>query len=234
MTKNPSDKIPTELEKHQYEWSKFALGITYVYQQQDYRLTDAKFTLPTGFPPMGLDAVNSIENTADAFLLQFSYTPYPFITFFTNIGRINGEVDVSLVAPIGDINIGYEGWIYGGGIALSYAHKHYFATLVGAYTYADLDDAEINTFVVTPKIGIFNDRGALWIGAHYQYTEHSQTGTINLPQIGSISFNVDLEDDKNWNYLVGGRWNFTEDMSLTMEAGFADRKQLIISLEKKF
>ena len=119
-------------------------------------------------------------------------------------------------------------------MTLSYAYQHYFSTLTASYTYADIDDAQIETLVVTPKVGIFNERGALWIGAQYQRTEHSQSGSINLPPLGAVSFNVDLEDEKNWNYLVGGRWNFSEDLSVTAEVGFADRKQFLFSLEKKF
>ncbi|MCP5537344.1 MAG: hypothetical protein H7A51_14070 [Akkermansiaceae bacterium] len=234
--------IPLPEEKPAYEWSKFALGISYVYQQQDYRLTGADFTLPVGvvLPPMfPLDerAVTDIENTADTMVLKFSYTPYPFVTFFAIGGRVDGTVDVSLVAPIGDVSVDYDGWVYGGGMTLSYAYKHYFASLTGSYTFASLDEAEIDTLVILPKVGVFNEKGALWVGAQYQRTEHTQAGNINLSLGGPsfpVSFNVDLEDQDNWNFLVGGRWNFTDDLSITAEVGFADRKQLLVYLEKTF
>lgn len=234
-------EIPATGAQPQYEWSKFALGVSYVYQQQDYKLKDTDFTLPPVMLPPGLaldeSAVNGIENTANSLLLKFSYTPYPFVTFFAIGGRVDGEVDVSLVPPLGDVTVDYDGWVYGGGMTLSYAYKHYFATLTGSYTVASLDDADIDTLVISPRIGVFNEKGALWVGAHYQRTEHTQSGNINLA-LGMIplpvSFNVDLEDEDNWNFLVGGRWNFTEDLSITAEVGFADRKQFLLSLEKQF
>lgn len=234
--------IPLPVEKPVYEWSKFALGISYVYQQQDYKLTGADFTLPLGVrlpPTFPLDerAVNDIENTADSLLLKFSYTPYPFVTFFAIGGRVDGTVDVNLVSPIGDVSVDYDGWVYGGGVTLAYAYRHYFATLTGSYTFASTDQADIDTLVVLPKMGVFNEKGALWVGAQYQKTEHSQAGNINLSLGGPsvpVTFSIDLEDQDNWNFLVGGRWNFTDDLSITAEVGFADRRQYLIYLEKQF
>ncbi|MBT8045421.1 MAG: hypothetical protein KJO79_10760 [Verrucomicrobiae bacterium] len=235
--------IPPPVEKPQYEWSKFALGVSYVYQQQDYRLTGVDFTLPPLAPslPLGPSSIQSIENTADSLLLNFSYTPYPFVTFFALGGRVDGSVDVGIAPPIGDVSVDYDGWVYGGGMRLSYAYKHYFATLTGSYTHASLDYAEIDTLVVVPRVGIYNEKGALWIGAQYQRTEHTQSGNISLtmltpggPMTLPVDFTVDLEDEDNWNFLVGGSWNFTEHLSLTVEVGFADRKQALIALEKKF
>ena len=150
-------------------------------------------------------------------------------------GRVDGSVDVSVIPPIGDIAVDYDGWVYGGGVTLSYAHKHYFATVTGAYTVASLDDADIDTLIILPKVGVYNEKGALWIGAHYQCTEHSQAGAINVPALGGlVTFDFDLEDEHNWSCLVGGRWNFNEDLSITAELGFSDRKQFLISLERKF
>lgn len=238
------DKIDTPIPADPgYQWSKFALGISYVHQEQDYRLTDVKFTLPPLAPPLplGPEAVRDIENSADTLLLNFSYTPYPFVTFFAIGGRVDGKVDVGITPPIGDVSVDYDGWVYGGGMTLSYAYKHYFATVTGSYSHASTDRAEIDTLVVVPRVGIFNEKGALWIGAQYQRTEHTQSGNIDLtintlagPMTFPVDFTVDLEDEDNWNLLVGGRWNMTEDLSLTVEVGFADRKQALIALEKKF
>ena len=219
-----------------YQWDKFAIGISYAYQQQDYELTDVSFTLPPMAPPLGLgpESVREIENTADSFLLKFSYTPYPFVTFFALVGHVDGEVDVAIAPPVGGVSVDYDGIFYGGGATLNYAYEHYFVSVTGTYTVANVDDANIDTLVVSPKIGIFNDRGAIWVGAHYQSTEHSQSGSIALPPLGQVTFDVDLEDEENWSWLVGGRINLSEDLSLTLEAGFGDRKQAIVSLERKF
>lgn len=230
------EPAPVPAAPAEYQWSKFALGISYVYQQQDYKLTDVSFTLPPLAPPLplGPGSVRKIENTAETFLLRFSYTPYPFVTFFAHAGRVSGDVEVGIAPPVGDIKVDYDGLVYGGGVTLNYAYRHWFASLTGSYTVADLDDASIDTLVVTPKVGVFNDCGAIWIGAQYQRTEHSQSGSIALPPLGQVTFDVDLEDRKNWGWLVGGRYNISDNLSLTAEVGFADRKQVIVSLEKKF
>ncbi|MFK7909729.1 MAG: hypothetical protein AB8F34_03920 [Akkermansiaceae bacterium] len=227
----PVSQAPSE-----YQWSKFSLGVSYVNQQQDYELNDVSFRLPPMAPMLGLgsNSVSDIENTAETYLLRFSYTPHPLVTFFAVAGHVDGEVDVSIVPPVGDITVDYDGIVYGGGVTLNYAYRQFFVSLTGSYTIADLDDADIDTLVVSPKIGMFNDRGAIWIGAQYQRTEHSQSGSIGLPPLGQVTFNVDLEDEKNWGWLVGGRLNLSDDLALTLEAGFADRKQVLVSLEKKF
>lgn len=188
--------------------------------------------------PLGPEVVRNIENTADSLLLKFSYTPYPFVTFFAVGGRVDGHVDVSIIPPIGDITVDYDGWVYGGGMALSYAYRHYFATVTGSYTMASLNRAEIDTLVVLPRVGLFNEKGAVWLGAQYHRTEHSQSGSLSLalpgPTILPVSFNVDLEDEAAWSTVVGGRWNFADDRSLTVEAGVSGRKQVMVFLERKF
>jgi len=180
--------------------------------------------------------IEGIENHAETATLKLDYSPAPFLSVFAIGGRLDGYVDVDLADPFEDLRVDYEGWLYGGGATLAVGHGIFFTSLTGIYTHADLEDgnAEIDTLIVTPKVGIHGKRGALYTGAHYQQTSHKQQGTMNVDPLGAINFDIELEDAENWNWIVGGRLNVTDRIFLSAEGGFGERTQALVSVGVRF
>ena len=112
-------------------------------------------------------------------------------------------------------------------------HERFFTSLTGIYTHADLEDgdAQIDTLIASPKIG---RRGALYTGAHYQQTNHTQQGSIQVDMLGDINFDIELEDAENWNWIIRGRWNVTERLFVSAEGGFGERHQGLVSVGFRF
>ncbi len=187
-------------------------------------------------PTFDENTVRSIENTAHTETVRVGFSPLPFVTLFGVGGRVDGEVDVSLADPFGDLTVGYGGWIYGGGATVAVGTDLLFASLTGVYTVADLEDGDssIDTWVLTPKVGLHGDRGAIWVGGQHQATSHTQSGSISVDPLGPVNFAVSLQDETAWNWLVGGRLNLGERCYLILEGGFGDRTQGLVALGMDF
>lgn len=198
----------------------------------DQQAAAARASIPT----VDESLIEGIENHAETVTLKADYSPFPFLSVYAIGGHLDGYVDVDLADGFDDLTVDYEGWLYGGGATLSAAVGSVFASLTAIYTHADLDggDAEIDTLIVSPKIGIHGPRGALYTGAHYQDTTHRQSGTITVEPLGDIGFDIELEDAENWSWIVGGRLNLTERLFLSAEGGFGERTHGLASIGIRF
>lgn len=187
-------------------------------------------------PTVDASSVKSIENTVHTATMRLGFSPARFLNIFAVGGRVDGEVDVSLVDPFGDLTVGYEGWVYGAGGTVMVGTDRVFASFTGVYTIADLSegDSQIETWVLTPKIGVHGERGALWVGMHHQSTAHTQSGTFEFDPLGPVDYDITLADETNWNYLVGGRLNIGERCYVILEGGFGDRTQALVSVGMEF
>lgn len=231
----------------------FGAGIWYFGQEQDYAITGLRASA-FGFPIPGFDetAISRIENRVDQFNFKADYWLLPWLNIHGMVGTASGEAVATLSPAIQqgfgltDFRVGYDALVYGGGITLAAGHKNFFATLTTEYTWGDVDMEDgagltlndpngIETLVVTPKIGVHGKKGAIWVGAYYQYTEHTQTGTFILPGPLPVDFSADVEDKSPWNPVIGGEYYFNEQWSLTLEYGFGDdRHQSLIGLTHRF
>ena len=80
----------------------------------------------------------------------------------------------------------------------------------------------------------------------HQDVEENQIGNIEAPAyadpplntipLGNIplSWDVLLEQKNEWNFLVGGSLNLTEQLEIGAEGGFGDREQVMGNLTFRF
>lgn len=229
------------------------LGVWYFGQEQDYELTGLRATA-FGFPVAGFgpDAITGIENRVDQFNFKCDYWIFPWLNVHGILGRAEGEATATLSPAIQqgfgltDFEVGYDALVYGGGLTVAVGHGSIFASVTADYTFGNteyssgggltLEDADgIETLIISPKIGIHGKRGAIWAGAYYQSTEHTQRGSILLPGPLPINFEADVEDAQEWIAIVGGEYYFNEFWSLTLEYGFGDqREQGLVGLTRRF
>jgi hypothetical protein len=171
-----------------------------------------------------------------------------------NIGQIASNLPIPGLPPsFGpqgsiDFNIDYNGTTYGGGITLAGGYKNFFASLDGNYTYSNIDvvDGEIKVYTISPRVGmLFNPESvpgslALWVGAMYMRYRQTVTDDINLQELDDrlpsveIDFELDVKNDKPWNFLFGTQWEMTKRWQATVEGGVGDRKQVVTGLSFRF
>jgi len=135
------------------------------------------------------------------------------------------------------IVLDYSGLTLGGGVTVAGGYKDFFGMLDYNYTETDLDVASEDAVakVLSTRIG-WNGRlggwsGSLWVGAMQQNIR--QMLDIQVPGLPFV-VEVEQETASPINYLVGGRWNITEEVELLLEGGMGERQQVFSSLSYRF
>lgn len=207
----------------------FGVGLTVYSQNQDYRLARLGFDLADVTIDSGAIAIdNGIQEVnvqLDAWLL-------PFLNVFAIAGKIDGRTNVDftrvagLPVPLGRLRIDYDGEVYGLGTTLAAGKGNVFGMLTAIWTTENLTgdfDSEAEALVVSPRVGLRDERGAVWIGATYQDVQETHRGTITLPFLGPIGFDVELEEEDPWNFHVGAATALSKHWTLHAEGGLAQR-----------
>jgi len=232
----------------------FGVSVLYTWEQQEYEVTGLRATAH-GFPVPGFGpgAITKLQNEVDDAIVKLDWWALPWLNFHALAGRVSGQADADLAPALWPMlggarqfKIDYDGDVYGGGMTLAAGYKHLFGLVTANYTWGDVnlkdgrgmslvDPNGVETLVVTPKIGWKFDRGAVWVGGYYQFTQHTQSGSINLgPPMGTIQFQADVKDKSPWNYTVGGEYKITNNWILTAEIGLGGREQVMAGTTYRF
>jgi len=218
--------------------NKLGLGLSVYNQSQPYRIDTLELGVPGLDPTLieGLDVQN--ETTSTHF--RIDYWVLPFLNVFGLVGNIDGQTEVDLQgADIGlpiqldDLVVPTDGTVYGVGLVLAVGGKRWFGAVAYDYNETDLDVAEssVKAQVVTPKLGLHFERGAVWVGAMYQGIEERHVGVFELPGIGDLPFDVTLSGSHPWNYVIGGTAGLSKHWVLIVQGGFGDRTSALVTLE---
>ena len=218
----------------------WGIGLTYYTQSQDYAIDRLALGIP-GFENVPVDLID-IENEIDAPTLKFDVWLLPFLDLVALVGQIDGDTDVDFRAlqlpiPLQQVTIDYDGDLYGGGITLAGGGDVWFVSGTAIYTETNLSgdfDSEISSGVVMPRVGLYNERGSVWIGGMYLQTDESHSGTVQLPFLGPVPFEVELEQEDDWNALAGVQGTFGRHWTVELEAGFGARESISASAGYRF
>ena len=207
----------------------FGVGLTVYGQSQDYGLKKLVFSLPgISVDPGAIQIDNSIQEVN----VQLDVWLFPFLNLFGIAGSIDGitNVDFSevpgLPVPLGRLRIDYDGEVYGFGANLVGGGDGWFSSLTTIWTSESLSgdfNSNVEAWVVTPRLGLRDDRGAVWIGATYQDVQETHQGRIELPFLGPVDFDVELEARDAWNLQIGAATAISKRWHLHLEGGFAER-----------
>ncbi len=238
----------------------YGVGITFYHQQQDYQLRDLRVSLPAcmssvgcnafqmaGISPEEVGSLNS-ENRINEINVKMDLWALPFLNVFGMLGYIDGRTEIHMPAAVvgrigfDKIDIDYSGPVYGGGATLAGGCGNYFITLTSVYTYArpSAADTVIESWVVMPRVGVSFEQGNrlpalnVWIGAMYQDVDEQNEGSITIPFFGAIEYDVRLEQERDWNYLLGMRASLGDNWSAEIEGGFGARKSVSAGTTYRF
>lgn len=218
--------------------NKLGFGLSLYNQNQPYQIKSLE--LGVG----GIDGSTltelPVQNSTTSTHFRVDYWVLPFLNVFGLVGNIDSATNVDLKdfdigLPVGfdDLKINNDGTVYGAGLVLAVGGKRWFGALAYDYTETELSvtTSSVNAQIITPKIGLHFDGGAVWIGAMHQNIEEVHEGTYDLPFLGAIPYRVVLEAKQPWNYTIGGTAGLTKHLVLMLQGGFGDRKSALVTLE---
>lgn len=202
--------------------------------------------------PAQIDVENEVAQVGvkgDVWLL-------PFLNVSALLGYVDGQTDIDfgalrrqaasgtcgcamaqevLALLDAGLDVDYSGFLYGGGATLAWGVGPVFGALNGIATWAALEDeASVRAYIVRPIVGVRVDRFSLWTGAMYQDAEERHKGSLQVPGLGTVSYDVKLDEKEPWNWIVGAGYSFSEQWSLSVEGGFGERTQCEAALARRF
>jgi len=220
----------------------FGASAVYFHQTQDYKIERLVIGIP-GFPPIPTDSLK-IKNDIDEYNAKLDAWLLPFLNVFAIGGKLDGKTNVDFGAlqgqlglPFSRIDIGYDGEVYGAGAVLAGGGDRWFSSFTTIATSTSLSgdfDSSASAFILTPRVGVYNRRGALYAGAMYQRATEKHKGTVAIPFLGAVPFEVKLKQKDDWNCVLGGTAAFGEHWTLQVEGGFGNRDHVDVELGYRF
>jgi hypothetical protein len=216
-------------------------GLTLYNQTQDLRVTTLNVQLP-GLDPQMLTGLD-VDNTTTTYHFKLDYWVLPFLNVYAIFGQLDGattvqlsDIDLGLPITLNNLVVDYNGWVYGAGATVAGGWDRYFATLTFDYTETDLDVARssVTSWVLTPRFGYHDGPAAIYVGGMYQKTEERHEGIFNMPYLGAIPFEVELEQKEAWNYLVGLTAGAGRHWQLTVEGFFGNRAAVLVMADYRW
>lgn len=217
----------------------FGISISIYTQSQNYAIDKLLLGVQSIDPAAAKNL--KIENTTKAAHLQADYWVLPFLDVYGILGKVRGTTKVNLSQvniglPLQDLDLKYEGWLYGAGIVLAYGGEHVFGSLDLNYnnTSLDVETASVWAWLATPRIGYSFGKVAAYVGAMYQSPQEKHKGTFNIPDFGPVPYDVTLGAKDKWSYLAGLNAPFGPHWVLTLEGGFGPRTAALVHLDYRF
>ena len=212
----------------------FGIGLNLYHQTQDYDLKSLTLNLPN----VGVAQASAIEieNRTDEQDVKLDLWLLPFLNVFGILGNVDGQTTVDPGPPLSQLEVDYDGLVYGGGVTLAAGGERFFGSVTAILTQTDLDTStsSVEAWIITPRVGVRVKNMAFWAGAMYQEAAERHRGRLSLPFFGQVAYDVELAEKEPWNYLVGFRADINEHWGLELEAGFGNRKDAIVSIGYRF
>ena len=234
------------------------IGVNFAYMDQGITLSDLRlgFGNPS-VQPSGVTFANARSKDMGG-IVRFDAWILPVLDIYAIVGAAGGSAKIDVRVPalyIGPVRVmdpfvlhiepDYYGFTYGGGLTLAAGYKFVFGVVDANYSVTDLNlvASSVEAVSVSPKLGIrlkspsIPGEGAIWAGAMYMYYKMKIRDSIPLNQIDptaafilgdNLYYELEAEPLHPWNFVVGGQWEINDRWHVNVEAGFGNRKQVIL------
>jgi hypothetical protein len=228
------------------DWAKgrelplpYGVSVTFYQQHQNYEVSslalDASVLPPAfqqAFAQLSLRTLD-VDNDVTEWNVKADLWLLPCLNLYVMAGLIDGTSAVDLRSTIAgaiipELEIEYDGFVYGVGAVITAGYKALFGALNVTATETDLEEAsKVRALVVMPQVGVHGAEWAAWIGGMYQDADEDHRGSVSLTGLGPqpipIRYTVDLDEEDPWNALIGGKIGFLKHWNLIAEVGFGPR-----------
>jgi hypothetical protein len=248
--------LAEEARKAGYELPlPFGAGAVYNYLERDITVHDLRIGINgapmqsvSDFVDLGSRShVNVGLGRFDAFIFPF-LDVYALAGYVKNDSTTHGTVTVptpgpgngSLSFPL-DAKTSLDGFVGGVGATVAGGYKQVFAALDANWSQTDIGfDDKFKAVVGSLRVG-WNGKVAgmplrLWTGAAYWDTESTAKSTVQVPGVGTVSFEADQGPKNPWNMIFGGQATIHQNFDLFLELGtnYDDMKIVTLGLTYRF
>lgn len=220
----------------------WGLGFDFYTMDQDYDIKNLTFALPG--VSLGDPSKIKVTNKVQHFDIQGDVWLLPFLNVFGIIGKVEidtlvdfSQADIVPPIPLGTVPVSFDGTVWGGGFTLAYGTERWFTSVTTTFTRTSTSgdlESKVSSTAVQPRVGLLRDSWRFWVGGMYLKTDEKHSGVFDLPYIGPVPFDVELETQDNWNYAVGVGYAFTDRANLSFEAGFGNRTHTLFNFNVRF
>jgi hypothetical protein len=200
----------------------FGLSANYVRIERDIDVDDIQIGI-NGGPQRSVSSFLQVDSDSavDVLIARVDVWLLPFLNVYAYGGwqRNDSSVDVFVTIPTpgpggplefrvqddGEI----EGPVYGTGIALAGGYEQFFVTGTIDFAFAEFDefDSRFEGRIYGLRTGwngeIHEVGVRAWTGFNYFGTDTKIDGSVNIPAIGQVRFEVDQGPQHPWNGLIG-------------------------------
>ena len=230
----------------------FGIGVDYFSMRQGLVLDQLDVSFPPGFPPLPLDNVSAIKTTSDNDNVDVKIDAwlFPFMNVFAIYGELDGRTNVDLSgtllplpSALSNLDIQYDGDVFGGGIVLAVGGDEWFASLTTTFTDSDLSggfNSSVKAMTMQPRFGYAHSENfSFWIGGYHIDAEEKHSGSVNVdfgPPFGTvpIGFDVTLGASTDFSPAIGANIGFGSFTATIEAGGGGDRRTLLANLSYRF
>ena len=215
------------------------LSTTYLHLRRDIDVEDMKIKIDDGAWRTLNDFVQVDSNSAvdvvigrlDVWLLPF-LNVYGYGGWQWNDSEVGVDVTVPGPGPGGghafrvDDDGEIDGPIYGAGISLAGGYEELFLSANVDFAFAEFDefDSRFEGQIYGLRGGwageIREIAARVWTGFNYYATNTTIDGSVNVPGVGRVRFEVDQGPDNPWNGLLGFGIGAFDHFEANAEYGF--------------
>ena len=221
----------------------WGVGIDFYTMDQDYDIKSLEFAL--GDVSLGDPSKLKVSNEVQHFDIQGDVWLLPFLNVFGIIGRVDIDTFVdfrdaeieNLPIDLGKLPVSFNGTVYGGGFTLAYGTESWFTSVTTTFTTTNTSgdlDSSVDSTSVQPRIGLLRSSWRFWAGGMYLKTDEKHEGVFELPFIGDVPFEIELETKDKWNYTLGAGYAFSDRANLSFELGFGNRTHTLFNFNVRF
>ncbi len=226
-----------EARKRGYELPlPFGASGIYNYLERDIDIEDLRIGL-NGAPPGSVSDYVDLGSTShvNVGLARFDAWLLPFVNLYALLGYIDNESTTRGTVTIGPgpgsqtfdftADTSIKGVVGGGGLTLAAGFKEFFLMADANYTQTDLGfDDSFRALVASMRAGwngrISNVPTRFWAGVMYWDTSNTAKATVDVPDVGRVSFEADQGPKNPSNASLGAQVSFAEHWDAMAEYGF--------------
>jgi len=225
----------------------YGVSFTYFHLDERLALSDPVLQIPalgqTLQPP--LVDTQSLKAVTRSYTAKFDAWLFPFLNVYATATKFSGvasDIKATSLIPTLPVqgllpaSVDYDGKGFGFGFTAAFGYRSFFAAynVSWSWNYLKMPTNTERATIQGPRAGIRLPRVSVYAGAMREHYAGRQTGSIDMPGIGALAFDLVAEPQHSWNPALGAEIGISRNIHANVEYGFSGRNQLMLGAGYRF